>query len=28
MADFLEKKIKPKRGLVKDTSGKILGEHK
>jgi len=28
MADFLEKKIKPKKGLVKDTSGKILWEHK
>ncbi len=28
MADFLEKKIKPKKGLVKDTSGNILWEHK
>ena len=28
MADFLEKKIKPKKGLVKDTSGKILWQHK
>jgi len=28
MADFLEKKIKPKKGLVKDTSWKILWEHK
>ncbi|MDD3646758.1 MAG: tRNA 2-thiouridine(34) synthase MnmA [Candidatus Gracilibacteria bacterium] len=28
MAKFLEKKIKPKKGLVKDTSGKVLGEHK
>ena len=28
MVDFLEKKIKPKKGLVKDTSGKILWEHK
>ncbi|MCH2188450.1 tRNA 2-thiouridine(34) synthase MnmA [Candidatus Gracilibacteria bacterium] len=28
MSDFLEKKIKPKPGLVKDTSGKVLGEHK
>jgi len=24
MADFLEKKIKPKPGLVKDTAGNIL----
>ncbi len=28
MFSFLEKKIKPKKGLVKDSSGKILGEHK
>jgi len=28
MSDFLEKKIKPKKGLVKDTSWKILWEHK
>ena len=28
MSDFLEKKIKPKPGIVKDTSGKILWEHK
>lgn len=28
MADFLEKKIKPKKWLVKDTSGKVLWEHK
>ncbi|MDQ7008910.1 MAG: tRNA 2-thiouridine(34) synthase MnmA [Candidatus Gracilibacteria bacterium] len=28
MAEFLEKKIKPKKGIIKDTSGKILGEHK
>jgi tRNA-specific 2-thiouridylase len=28
MADFLEKKIKPKKGLVKDTSWNILWEHK
>ena len=28
MSKFLEKKINPKPGLVKDTSGKILGEHK
>ncbi|MFK7780208.1 MAG: tRNA 2-thiouridine(34) synthase MnmA [Candidatus Gracilibacteria bacterium] len=28
MSDFLEKKIKPKPGVVKNTSGKILGEHK
>ena len=28
MADFLEKKIKPKKGLVKDTRGNILWEHK
>jgi len=28
MADFLEKKIKPKKWLVKDTSWKILWEHK
>ena len=28
MAEFLEKKIKPKKGLVKDTSWKILWEHK
>ncbi len=28
MSTFLEKKIKPKPGVVKDTSGNILGEHK
>ena len=28
MSDFLEKKIKPKPWLVKDTSGKVLWEHK
>jgi len=28
MSDFLEKKIKPKKGLVKDTSWNILWEHK
>ena len=28
MADFLEKKIKPKKGLVKNTSWKIIWEHK
>jgi hypothetical protein len=28
LTKFLEKKISPKPGLVKDTSGKILGEHK
>jgi tRNA-specific 2-thiouridylase len=28
MSDFLEKKIKPKKWLVKDTSWKILWEHK
>ncbi len=28
MFDFLEKKIKPKKGLVKNTSWKILWEHK
>jgi len=28
LSDFLEKKIKPKKGLVKDTSWKILWEHK
>jgi len=28
MSDFLEKKIKPKLWIVKDTSGKILWEHK
>ena len=28
MSEFLEKKIKPKKGLVKDTSWKILWEHK
>jgi len=28
MAYFLEKKIKPKPGIVKDTNGKILWEHK
>ena len=28
MSDFLEKKIKPKKWLVKDTSGRVLGEHK
>jgi len=28
MADFLEKKIQPKPGIVKDTNGKILWEHK
>ncbi|MDD2907086.1 MAG: tRNA 2-thiouridine(34) synthase MnmA [Candidatus Gracilibacteria bacterium] len=27
MVKFLEKKIDPKPGIVKDTSGKILGEH-
>ncbi len=27
MADFLEKKIKPKKWIVKDTSGNILWEH-
>ena len=28
MSEFLEKKIKPKKGIVKDTSWKILWEHK
>ncbi|MBF0913891.1 tRNA 2-thiouridine(34) synthase MnmA [Candidatus Gracilibacteria bacterium] len=28
LTKFLEKKINPKPGVVKDTSGKILGEHK
>jgi len=28
MAEFLEKKIKPKKGIVKNTSWKILWEHK
>lgn len=28
MSDFLEKKIKPKKGLVKNTSWKVLWEHK
>ncbi len=28
MAEFLEKKIKPKPGKVIDTNGKVLGEHK
>ena len=28
MSKFLEKKINPKPGVVKDTSGNILGEHK
>jgi len=28
MADFLEKKIKPKPWIVRDTKGNILGEHK
>jgi tRNA-specific 2-thiouridylase len=28
LTKFLEKKIDPKPGLVKDTSGKVLGEHK
>ena len=28
LTKFLEKKINPKPGLVKDTSGKVLGEHK
>ena len=28
MVEFLEKKIKPKKWIIKDTSGKILWEHK
>ena len=28
MYDFLEKKIKPKKGLIKDSKGEILWEHK
>ena len=28
MSDFLEKKIKPKKGIVKDTSWNVLWEHK